>query len=364
MAITIETLRGFEILATDDNGDKNIFPRDVRHPEFAKAYSFRTKQINNEPDEYCAFPDFRRLGSAIVGIFSSGPAHADSEKQVMARSDDEGLTWSLVDFYINSTGVYNFSLLTDLLAPGETATFKTFTVKNTAGVFAATVVSTVSYGDKTYALWSRVISGPSGKLWRTGYAVDGGDATTALLESSDGGLTWAGKAVMFTGTGKYYAEADLVNTSGSTWVAVCPDRNSSTEVLYTSISTDDGATWGAATAIDAAYIHGNQANLIKITNGSLVLCTGDRTGTSGYAGSAGDQVFGLDTTGISMSVSTDGGATWGYKTRLSPVYSSDGGQPMAIETTTANTVLVVFYTRKTTKKTPIVSSCTIKAVSI
>lgn len=356
MAVVIGVKREFEFAGNDLNGDACLFPRDPRNHVFAQAFNFKTKQIAADAAKYLAFPYIGYDdGTTIIGIYSDGESHAASDKQVMFRTDDKGETYQFADFYVTATGVYDFSLLTDVIASGDSEVFKVWTVKNTAGVFAATVNSTVAYGGLTYVLWSRARPGPGGVLYRTGYAANGSDTQTALFQSADGGLTWTGVSVMFSGAGLDFNEADIVNTSGTNWFAVCREDSGANNPLYYATSTDDGATWSAATLFAATAINGRQPNLELLSDGSIILATGDRSGSSGYGGSAGDQVSGFDTTGITIFRSTDSGSTWSFRTRVAPIFSTDGGQPYVAETD-AGRIVVVYYSRRSTKTQPIIAS--------
>lgn len=355
MPVTIGVKREYEFTGNDLNNDACIFPRDPRNHVFVQAFNFSTKKIASDPAKYLAFPFAVKLGSSIVGIYSDGDSHAASSKQIMFRSDDSGATYSTVTFYDSLTLQFDLSLLTGLLAVGESVVLKVFTVKNVAGTLTPYTTSTVSYGGLSYALWSRAYPATGGKLFRTGYATNGADTNAALFESSDGGVTWAGKAVMFATATRQYSEADIVNTSGTNWLAVCREDTGASNVLYTSTSTDDGATWSVPAALATTSINGRQPNLTKLSDGSIILATGDRSGSSGYAGSAGDQVTGFDTTGITIFRSTDAGATWSFRTRTSPIYSTDGGQPHVVETT-AGRIAVIHYVRITTKTQPVIAS--------
>lgn len=355
MPVTIGTKREYEITANDLNNDACLFPRDPRNHVFVQAFNFQTLTIAADDATYLAFPFAFEIGSSIVGIYSNGNSHAASDKQVMFRSDDGGATYDFVDFYVDSTGAYDFSLLADLLASGETAVFKVWTVKNTAGVFSATVNSVVSYGGVDYAMWSRTSEGPGGVLYRTGYGDNAGDTQSALFSSADGGLTWTGVSVIFSGAGLDFNETDIVNTSGTNWLAVAREEVGANNALYYANSTDDGATWSAATLFDATLINGRQPNLTKLADNSIILATGDRTGGSGYAGGAGDQVALFATTGITVFRSADAGVTWGFRTRIEPMFSTDGGQPQVMEVS-AGRILSIYYVRRTSRAEPVIAS--------
>lgn len=340
--------RPFEIYGLDLNGDGCIYPRDVTQATGAQLTSYRSKTIYNQA--YDAFPYAVKIGSSIIGIFSTGAAHAQSDKQVMFRTNDNGLTFQTVDFFINSTGVFNTSLLTDLLGVGEAVVLKVWTVKNTAGVLGVTTTSIVS----GYAVWSKPKLIGS-VLLRTGY--NSTTWETALLQSTDAGVTWTVKSVIAPSTsGLLYNEADIVQTVPSNLVAYIREDSGAGDNLYQSISTNDGVTWSTPTVVSTTVLQGRQPNLIKLADGSIILATGDRSGISGYTGS-GEVVGNTSTTGISVFKSTDNGTTWTYRTRIAPMYSTDGGQPFLIEIG-SGVVFAVWYARKTIKGKPSIVSCT------
>lgn len=362
MPVVVGVKREFEFTGNDLKGDACLFPRSPTNHVFSQAFNFRTKRIGVRPGRYLAFPVQVKIGSSQIVLYSDGDSHASSEKQIMSRSDDNGVTWVSVDFYIAATGVFDFSLLTGLLGAGQSVVLKVWTVKNTGGVFSATTASTVSFGGLTYSLWSRAVAGPGGKLYRTGYAANGADTQTALFESSDNGTTWVGKAVMFATAGRNYSECDIVNTTGTNWLAIVREDTGAFNPLYSALSADDGATWGAPTLLATTAINGRQPNLTKLSDGSIILATGDRSGVSGYGG-YGDQNTGFDSTGITLWRTTDNGATWSFRTRISPIYSTDGGQPHVVETTTGR-ICCVFYVRQSVKTQPIVASASLDVANL
>jgi hypothetical protein len=447
MSIAISQKLEYELTGNDLNSDPCIFPRDPVNHVFVQAFDFKTKLIASSPTQYLAFPFVIKKGSSLIGIYSDGDSHANSDKQVMIRSDDNGATWSSVDFYVAATGVYNLSLISPLLAAGESVVLKPWTIKNTAGTVAATIASNPISGGVTYFLWSEAVAGPSSKLYRTGY----GSNQTALLESSDGGSTWSVTSVMFNGAGLLFSEADIVNLSGTNWLAVCREDagGAAASSLYINTSTDDGATWATQTLLDNTRTSGRQPNLIKTNDGALILSTGDRRGGTGFSG-GGDALYGSALTGTCVhrtpllacgnnplttptagqakmritlndhgaetgdivfingatgtvdgiatsevngfktvtkisdnvievatttnatagSVTGGGSAVtvqnltrWGFRTRISPMYSTDGGQPFANEISN-NRINVVYYARRTDRTKPVIASATLNTTNL
>lgn len=306
MTVTVALKREYELIVTDSEGNPSIIPRDFSNPVCKELFEFSTQIIDRtKPDNYLAFPYVISLGGSLVGIYSDSDAHASGlNGQWMIRSDDDGATWDKVLFF-DADNPTNFdkSLVTDLLSPGDTATFKSWTIKNTAGVYSVHTTSTVSYGGNTYAMWSRPITGSGGDLWRTGYGLVSGKTQTALFSSSDGGITWTGVSVMFADPSLNFSEADIVNLSGSNWLAICREDSTTSlyNSLYYSISTNNGSSWQTPVLYTQSQVNGRQPNLIKLYDGSILLSTSDRkTGISGYSpdGTITNAIY--DTTGITV----------------------------------------------------------------
>lgn len=359
MAYSIGGRREYEFTGNDLNNDPCIFGRGINSWPFRQMTNLTTKQIAKNQSFYYAFPFIYKVNSSLVGIFSDGDAHASSDRQVMIRSDDGGITWSSVVFSDNSTpGVYNTSLLTSLLPTnGDSIVLKVWTIKNNAGVLNVTTQTTVTNGGNTYALWSRAIPGPGGVLYRTGYGTVGSFTETVLAESADAGVTWTYKSTIASSSDSLlYNEADIVNTSGTNWLAIIREETGNNRLLYKATSTDDGATWSATSLLNYLEVNGTQPNLIKSSSGLIVLATGDRSGSTGTTGDPSLQ--GINHTGISIWTSADSGSTWSYRTNVAAIWSTDGGQPMCNELST-DRVNIVYYGAEVTSTNPVISSVTL-----
>lgn len=364
MPYSISSKREFELVGNDLNNDPCIFGRGYGSFAFQQHVALGSKRIAVDPTKYLAFPFVEKVGSSLVGIYSDGDAHASSDRQVMIRSDDNGGTWSSTVFFdVTTPGVYDTSLLTDLLPlNNDSVVLKIWTIKNISGTLTVYQNSLTSSGGNTYAHWSRAVAAPGGKLWRTGYDFDvGGYGETVLLESSDQGATWAYKSTIAPASDNlHYNEASIVNTTGTNWLAIIRENTGSDRRLYKSTSTNDGATWSSPSLLTAAEINGTQPSLIKTTGGLIVLATGDRTGISGHSA---QDVWGMDRTGISIFVSDDNGATWGYRTNVSGMTSTDGGQPQMNEIS-ADRLNIVFYQARLPFAKPQISSVSLNVDSI
>lgn len=364
MGYTIGIKREFEFIGNDLNNDPCIFGRGYGSFAFQQHVGLSSKRIAVDASKYLAFPFIEKINSSLVGIYSDGNSHASSDRQVMIRSDDNGATWtSTVFFEAAVPGVYDTSLLTDLLPlNNDSVVLKVWTIKNVSGTLMVYQNVSTSSGGNTYVHWSRAVAAPSSKLWLTGYDFNvGGYGETALLESSDQGATWAYKSTIAPASDNLlYNEASIVNTTGTNWLAIIREETGSDRRLYKSTSTDDGTTWSSPSLLTAAEINGTQPNLIKTSSGLIVLATGDRTGTSGHSG---QDVWGVNRTGISIFVSADNGVTWGYRTNVSGMTSTDGGQPQMNEIS-ADRLNIVFYQARLPFAKPQISSVSLDVDSI
>ncbi|AZR93938.1 hypothetical protein BBB39_15255 [Bordetella trematum] len=364
MPVVIGIKREFEYTGNDLRGRPCLFPREVRNHVMAQALNFRTKLIDSRADRYLAFPQAQLLKGSIVGIYSDGVGHADSDRQVMFRSDDYGESFRTTPFAVkNPQGggyLYDFSLIEDLVSAGESVALKVFTITNDGGTLRPTVVSQIQAEGLTYSTWGRVTRGSDGKYYRTAYAsLSPAQQQPAVFESSDM-ITWIFKSVIMSLPGRLLNECAIVETSPGSWLALCREDSGANNPIYWARSTSNMGIsgWSAAQAYPTNLVQGRQPDLIKLSDGSLLLATGDRSGTSGYGGSAGDQVTSFSTTGITVFRTTDmSGATWGYRTRIAPIYSTDGGQPSPVEISPGR-VFMPFYARRSTKALPAIGSAT------
>lgn len=361
MTVLASIKREFEIYGTNIDNEISLYPRDFSNQSFSYLTNYQSNTVSK--DRYEAFPYAIKIGSSIVGIFSSGVAHAQSDKHKIFRTDDNGKTYEIKDFFINSTEVMDLSLLDGLLSVGDIVNLKVWSIKKTADSYQVTTTSSISANGKSYALWSKPKITPDGNLYRTAYSPTG-NWETGLLVSFNDGETWTFKSVIAPSTsGRTYNEADIVNTVGNNWVAYIREDVGASDNLYKSTSSDNGNTWSVPTLVNSIEINGRQPNLTKLSDGSIILATGDRTGVSGFSGN-GEQISStLNTTGITIWRSTDNCATWSYRTRLAPIFSTDGGQPFVIDLGSGN-IYVVWYGRKGVHLQPQISSCTLNVLNI
>lgn len=351
MSFVFGVKRDYEITGTL-NGDPCLIPKDPRNHGFVDAFNFRYGVVAKDADRYLAFPFLVKHGSYLVAIYSNSDSHAAGTSQVMIRSDDGGDTWSSVLFYDNDTGTFDTSLLDLVLAEGESIVLKVYTATKSGGSISVSTTSTVVEGADTYALWSVPKDAGGGVLYRTGYKTPlTGGTKVALFESSDNGITWTYKSEIASDVSLLFTEADIVNTTGATWIAVIREDSGPSNNLYGCSSTDGGATWSSPTAISGPT--GRQPNLQKTNDGAIILSTGRRAGTSGFTSDGFQAAYSAPTTGIYSFRSADGGSTWSSGIRLCPMFSTDGGQPMAQEVSN-DRLLTLFYSRKSRDSQPVI----------
>lgn len=336
-----------DTVTVTEDGTRKFVPRLLSSTDYRglRDYYQDVKRIG---DKYIAFPFSQIIGAYLVTIFSEGDAHGDSDRQIMARKPIANLAkdtpWEQVTFFENTGAIFDFSLLTDIMANGESFLFKVWTVTKTAGVVSQSTDSfytVTGEGDSElngdYAAWS-VPRNFGGTWYRTAYKTSGGTYwNTAVFESSDL-ITWTVKGFIAKDSVSplRFNEADIYQEAGGDYVAVIREDNGAGNAVYTSTSTDL-ITWSSP--VLSTTFFGRQPNCIKSTNGDILVSFGDREGTSGRTGS-GSFVDDSNITGITTYKSKDDGATW-LQVQIDAINSTDGGQPMALEV--SNDVIGMFY---------------------
>jgi len=356
MTVTATTAREWDFYGTDDRGKKCIFPRNPINADFAAMCNFRTKNVYVNAAKYCAFPFTQKIGNSIITIFAEGDAHGQSDRHRMVRSDDGGYTYTdSVVFYENSTGAFDFSLLDGLMSTGDKIAMKVWNVTKTDSGYTVVTTSTVDNSGLTYAIWSKPKTFSDGNQYRTGYAVNGAAIQSALFTSTDEGDTWTFVSIIFSGSGLYLSESDIEEYSTNNIVTFCrEDVSSDSNTMYRNYSTDLGVTWATQEAMAPADINGRQPQLRKLADGSIILGTGDRSGTSGIS-TAGEAVNSEEFTGVTIWRSTDGFATFSYRTPVAGIFSTDGGQPYIEETDTGR-IMVAYYAARSIDAEPVIGS--------
>lgn len=322
-------------ITAEIDGRTCVIPRVLGNADYVAMMGLSGVKVSGAQGVYKSLPDLRRVRTALVGIWSSGPAHGESDRQQLGVSFDEGRNWRTTDFYIDpippeTEGTYDFSLLDDVLEVGEKIILKVWTVERTATGYTAAIVNELSDGVNIYAPWSAPVQ--IGDTWyRTGYTRFLADVKSALFTSpvSDA-ITWTFVAVIASAAGKDYGETGLCLCADGDLLAIVREDNVTGRPLHYTRSSSLGGAWGALTAFDQVLINGTQPMLLRMANDEIVLLAGDRSGFTGMSNN-GLASTAEAITGISAWKSTDHGVAWTSRSMLAPMWSTDGGQPAAVE---------------------------------
>ena len=335
---------------------KAVFSKYLQNADFAISTDAKTSTIDKNA-KYLAFPFFVNYSNVILGIYSEGEEHASSDRQMMVKSTDGGLTYTKTVFFENSTGAYDFSLFEGVIPDGGYTILKTFTITNNAGVFSATQTSFVNFDGDNFALWS-AISRTGGIDYRTGYAND----RVALFQSTDNGITWTGKSIIMEGAGQMVSEAGIVYKGSSDFVVIVRSSLQDNNRLYQVESGNKGVSWGTPTLLNSE-INGTQPNLVLLPSGNLLLSVGDRSGSSGVSG--GKSSYFNNNTGVNFYISIDGGASWNSPVKVDGTYSIDGGQPCTIKHPDGgDRVYIPYYARNDVSTNPNIYSVTLTTTNL
>lgn len=352
------------------NGKKKVVTKNIRNFDFADGMNIKTSRFSTSGKtdlKYNAFPYFVNYGTYSYGIYSEGGAHGNSDRQIMIRTSksSDGQSFQKVVFFENSTGVFNTSLLSGILAVGDSLIFKVWTIINEAGTINVYTNSSINVSGLSYALWGDVVIN-AGVYYRTGYSFVADNYNSALFTSTDKGKTWNFKSIIARGTtanNHIYNEAGLFYIGSGDFVAVVRDDydGNGDNALYIVKSLDFGATWDTPTLLPS-NIRGRQPKLTRInTSNHMALTISKRIGTGGE--NANESVLYGNRTGVQLFISADNGVTWGNGTMIDTFYSTDGGQPWALSYT-ANRLFIPYYARKSEDEGPDIYSVSIDTTGL
>lgn len=192
---------------------------------------------------------------------------------------------------------------------------------------SAAVATGVPSGE-TYAYWSRVKL-LNGSYYRTGYTTTPTDWKSALFKSPDNGYSWKYHAVLGSGAGLDFNEADVALLDNGDFITLIREDAGAGRPMYFNRSIGGDNSWGTATF--CTTFEGTQPNVNKANDGRLVIAAGDRTGVSGlnFDGSVNYQA--TSRVGAAIAIAPAAITTQSQiKTvgSLGLSYGTDCGQPM------------------------------------
>jgi len=291
---------------------------------------------------YKAFPSLCTIPGGLLLVYRHGTQHISSDGHIVARkSTDGGATWgspytvydpaddardpnvtrlsdgriALTTFRYDGSNAYQVEVL---FSSDDGATFGT-----------PVVVDTYYDGNGiTYAY--AAVSAPLVEVSASLYLVP------LYMRNSGGSTNWNAFVVSSTDGGTSFGNADLIATGGSKswtepWIVpiaaslLCLIRVDNLNDTYQTTSTDDGATWAAA-----SYVwHGDARNATIRTNSGALFTTGRNGGSQGQ-----------------YQTSWNDGSTWATRTNLpSPSTSYQYG---AVVHRTPHEVLLIWSQQTST----------------
>jgi hypothetical protein len=283
-----------------------------------------------------SFPATVRLSSGeLLVAFRSGSAHVSSDGKIMlSRSSDNGVTWSTSVIYDDPSIDDRLSLGMTLLANGtilipfvtlEGTDFEAFIYKSVDNGHNWEVISVPDPTDLSASIvadiipYGQLIELPDGTLYMPAYS---NNEKSFLLQSTNGGTTWSFKSyILDSGGGIFLNETSVLRLSATDYLAV--GRGTSNQI-YQMNSTDGGNTWTGPTTL----FDGVSPNLLKLQNGDVLLCVGDRTGVQG----------------VRCHLSANNGASWSSGTLIFNRYSAGNiGYPATIQFPNGNLFATYYH---------------------
>jgi hypothetical protein len=263
-----------------------------------------------------AFPGLTQMSDGrLILVYRLGTSHVGDKGSIKYRlSNGLGRTWeSAVNLYTDATFDVRDPSITRLWSGRLLLTFQKYdhtgpapitdggytTYSDDMGVTWSTPVAVNSgLTDWSYSAYGPPVQLPDGSLRLCGYGEDTGDTfhTSVISTSTDQGESWGGEVVIADGqaASRHYSEPQLVRLlDGTLYVTM---RSDTASQIWASVSTDDGATWGAAAS---KFSGSGKPALVRLADGLLV-CIYRK----------------LTTNDVAYRTSTDDGATWSSETVL------------------------------------------------
>lgn len=130
------------------------------------------------------------------------------------------------------------------------------------------------------------------------------DGSIRIKRSTDNGDTWSSESTIVTGVGHDYRDPSIARLANGNIIMSYFDRITDSNILiYTSISTDNGITFGTPVQLTGYADYGAvSSRVIQLANGDLLLATYGKSGASGL---------------LNVFKSTNNGTSWSILSTIS-----------------------------------------------
>lgn len=247
------------------NGARVHFPADIHNHDFASCFDIKASRIwSTASSGYSGYvnPYVVKIGSSILVAALGAGAVSYNSTRYLARHDSLGDTssgWSKGTLYNSSGAVFDYTLLSGLMATNQVEVFGGITVQKTvgghSGTFPSTILGTGSVGGNDRPVFHS-----------TGHARLGFSTNYRMLVSTNGGISYTtGAASSLTATNR--SGHGLVYVTGTTYKIF--QSISTSHQMRVSTSTDAGATWSADA--DVTGVIGMMSDIVKMTDGSFIM---------------------------------------------------------------------------------------------
>lgn len=226
----------------------------------------------------------------------SGLGGESDSPTIRMRDSDDGRNWNNDRLIVDETGSHD-TLGPCLLYDSGGMLWLTYNRTTTGetpareGVFyrtsddkgetwsSATQITTTGYSNA--ATGGPMVELANGDLIQPFWDAAGGNFDAALSRSTDGGDSWGSIVVIGDGSADSldYKEPNIIQMDNGD--LLCTIRETSTDVIYSATSDDDGETWTApASAITTAS---GAPRLYQISDNTVIVLYRDTAGVGGHA---------------------------------------------------------------------------------
>lgn len=229
-------------------------------------------------------------GSVTFGVYY-GTSYNSYYDIPVAITTDAVLDRSDIPSAITSTDALNY-LNTSINSIGDYSSLKpAVTITNDGLYNAFPGVEKASNGDLI-------------TVYRKGVTHLTFDGSIRLKRSIDNGFTWGSESTIITGASHDYRDPSLTRLANGNLIMSYFDRISPTNILiYTSISTDNGNTFGTPVQLTGYADYGAvSSKVIQLANGNLLLATYGKSGANGL---------------LNIFRSTNNGTSWSILSTIS-----------------------------------------------